>query len=128
MTPSDFRWGLQIYLKISYLKFRYFCSGFAVGTLVDFAIWTACLSPFWGALLWSFWQGSVRPRLIPRREIVAKVEEVYARHGERAFDFACSEEYRAWYDSDAFEQGRWRRVREEIMRRERALGYAFHKI
>ncbi len=97
-------------------------------TWVSAIIWVVCLSPIWGTLLWSVWQGSVRPRLIPRREIAAKVEEVYAQHGERAFDIVCMEEHRAWYDSDIFEQGRWARVRSEIMRRERARGFTFSRV
>lgn len=29
----------------------------------------AITSPFWGVLLWVLWEGTVRPRLIPRAEI-----------------------------------------------------------
>lgn len=80
----------------------------------------AALSPIWGAFLWEFWEGGVRPRLIPRAEIDALSAAMLARHGDRAEEMAFIEEDRAWRYSDSFEQGRWRRVRKRIegMRRD----------
>lgn len=91
-------------------------------------VWALCLSPIWGTLVWCLWEGSIKPRLIPHIEIIKAVEKLYADHSENAFEMACTNEHRAWYDCDSFEQGRWRRIREEIMRRERAKGYSFAKV
>lgn len=94
----------------------------------NLVMWLVCLSPIWGTFLWCFWEGFVQPGLIPRNKINAEVEKLYTHHGDEAFEHACMKEQHAWYDSDGFEQGRWRRVRREIMRRERALGTTFRKL
>lgn len=94
--------------------------GWALGILV--------LSPIWGAFLWHIWEAFFRPRLINREEIVAKADELWESDNKCAFDIACAEEHRAWHYCDSFEQGRWRRIREEIMRRERARGATFLKV
>lgn len=91
-------------------------------------IWVVCLSPIWGAFAWGFWEGSIRPGLIPRDEIVGQADRLWAIDDDRAFDKACMEEHAAWYRSNIFEQGRWRRIRREIMRRERASGATFRKV
>ena len=92
------------------------------------ALWFLCLYPIWGTFLWCFWEGSIRPRLIPRAEIVAEADELWAEDDEQAFEHACAEEHSAWYRSATFEQGKWKRVREEIMRRERSRGATFQKL
>lgn len=97
-------------------------------TWLEIAVWAVCLSPVWGTLLWCVWEGSVRPRLIPRQEILAEADRLWAQDRERAFELACIEEHAAWHRSETFEQGRWRRIREEIMRRERARGTTFRKV
>jgi len=97
-------------------------------TWIETAIWIVCLSPIWGAFAWCFWEGSVRPRLIPRSEISAEADRLWAEDSKRAFERACIEEHAAWYRSQEFEQGRWRRIREEIMRREEAQGTNFRKV
>jgi len=78
----------------------------------------AATSPIWGALLWVLWQGSIRPRLIPRAEIDALAATMVARHGPRAEEVASAEEEQAWRNSCPFEQGKWRRVRKRIERLE----------
>ena len=78
----------------------------------------AATSPIWGALLWVLWQGSIRPRLIPRAEIDALAATMVARHGRRAEEVACAEEEQAWRNSRPFQQGKWRRVRKRIERLE----------
>jgi hypothetical protein len=78
----------------------------------------AVTSPIWGALLWVFWQGSIRPRLIPRAEIDALAAELLARHGPGAEEVAAAEEGQAWRNSDPFERGKWRQVRKRIERLE----------
>lgn len=86
------------------------------------------LSPIWGSFLWHLWEAVIRPRLIKRAEISEKADELWERDKDQAFDIACAEERRAWHCCDSFEQGRWRRVREELMRRERARGTTFQKL
>ena len=78
----------------------------------------AVASPIWGPLLWVFWQGSLRPRLIARADIDALAAEMLARHGRRAQEVAAAEEEQAWRNSRPFEQGKWRRVRKRIERLE----------
>ncbi len=95
---------------------------------METALLTLCLFPLWATLLWILWRGSIGPRLIPRGEIIAAMEELYDRHGEQAFEIACAREHRAWRDDDFFEQGRWRRIRNEIMRREGERGVGFSRI
>lgn len=94
---------------------------------IEITIWVLSLSHIWGAALWCLWQGVIRPRLIPHKEIVEQVETLYARYGDEAFDIACANEHGAWQNCNAFSQGRWQRIREEIMRRERKLGFVFSK-
>lgn len=80
-------------------------------------VWTgigAAASPIWGTLLWLFWEGSVRPRLIPDGQIDFLASVMLARHGRRAEQMAFIEEDRAWRCSHSFERGKWRRVRKRI--------------
>ena len=65
----------------------------------------AVTSPIWGALLWVLWQGSIRPRLIPRTEIDSLAAEMVARHGPRAAEMAFIEEDRAWRYSRPLSKG-----------------------
>lgn len=95
---------------------------------VEFAICVVCLSPVWGAFVVEIWEGIIKPRCIPQKEIFDAVEKLYADYSEDAFNTACAYEQRACHDCDSFEQGRWRRIREEIVRRERLQGYTFRKI
>jgi hypothetical protein len=82
----------------------------------------ACSAPIWGALLWELWDGAVRPRLIRRDVIDRAAAAILAEHGERAEQMALIAEHRAWYESDSFKQGGWRRIlkRIAVLRRERA--------
>lgn len=73
--------------------------------------------PIWGTLLWHTWELSIRPRLIPVGEIMALADELIAKHGPRAEEMAFIEEDRAWRYSEAFQQGKWHRVRRELWRR-----------
>ena len=89
-------------------------------TVKEAVIWiviAAAASPIWGVLLWVLWQGSIRPRLIPRAEIDALAAELLARHGPRAEEVASAEEEQAWRNSRPFEQGKWWRVRKRIEER-----------
>ena len=95
---------------------------------VKIAVSIICLSPIWGAFVWEVWQGVVRPAMITRDEINTKVDRLMLRDDGRGFEAACCEEHAAWYRSESFEQGRWRRIRKEIMRRERKLGVNFRRV
>lgn len=80
----------------------------------DFVWWVivcVCTTPIWGSLVWVIWEGSIRPRLIPRSEIEEEARRYLARWGDRAAEMAFIEEDRAWRYSETFEQGRWHRVR-----------------
>jgi hypothetical protein len=66
-------------------------------------------SPIWGAFLWEVYEFRIRPLFIPCEEIDRLVEQMMRRDDpEQA---ALIEEHAAWYRSDSFEQGKWRRVR-----------------
>lgn len=82
---------------------------------VTVGILTMTTFPIWGTLLWEIWEGFIRPRLICAREIDALVSDLVNRHGERAAEMAFINEDRAWRYSDSFEQGKWRRVRRQIL-------------
>jgi hypothetical protein len=73
-------------------------------------------SPIWGAFIWVTWEGEIRPRFIPEAEINTLANDHMARFGERAAETAFIEEDRAWRYSDSFNQGKWKRVRQEIDR------------
>lgn len=68
------------------------------------------------AALHHAWQFRIRPLLIPAKEIRLLVDELVAEHGDRAEEVAFINEDRAWRYSDSMEQGKWRRVREELAR------------
>lgn len=68
---------------------------------------------------WEFWQGSIRPRLMRRVVVTRLADELVAKYGDRADEMALTFAHRGWYDSDSFEQGKWRRVRKELQRRGR---------
>jgi hypothetical protein len=96
----------------------------ATNSYGSFLLWLAlgvASAPIWGAILWTLWQGAVRPRLIPRAEVERLAAELLARYGDRAEEVAFAKEYGAWRDSDVYEQGKWRRVR-SIIERYRAVG------
>jgi hypothetical protein len=89
-------------------------------TLGDKIFWVvvgAATAPVWGTLLWCVWEGEIRPLLIPNAEIDRLAAEMIARHGHEAEEQAAADEQTAWYNSDATEQGKWRRVRRRIARR-----------
>lgn len=84
-------------------------------TLIAFA-----LLPFFIALAWSLYEGSILPRMIPRAEIDALTDELMRRYPNDPEDAAFNETYAAWHRSNSFEQGKWHRVRKEVRRRLRA--------
>jgi hypothetical protein len=81
---------------------------------VGWAVLAIGLTPVLGTLLYEMWQGTVRPRLVPRRIIDCAAAAILARHGDQAEEMALIAEDRAWSYSDSFKQGCWRRVRKRI--------------
>lgn len=77
------------------------------------------VSPILLIFAFCFWNGRVRPRFIPQREIDGLVDLLIARHGDNAEEAAAGEEFYHWRDSDEFQHGKWRRIRREIARRSR---------
>lgn len=67
--------------------------------------------------LWVEWHGRIRPMFIPHAEIERMADELVEKHRESAEEMAFIEEDRAWRYSQTFEQGKWRRVRKELERR-----------
>ena len=94
--------------------------GDGVDTFKQMILWFiigAASAPIWGSLLYVLWQGVVRPRLIPAKEIERLAAQMVERHGDRAADAVFANEYHAWRCSNGFEQAKWRRVRCQIERR-----------
>ena len=75
-----------------------------------------CLSPIWGSLLWFMYESYIRPARIPKQYIGALAAEMRRRNPADPEDAAFTEEQVAWHRSDMFEQGKWRRVRREIVK------------
>ncbi|MEA2885112.1 MAG: hypothetical protein QOH32_4368 [Bradyrhizobium sp.] len=85
-------------------------------------ILAACLAPIWGTLLWELWEGSVRPRLVPRDIIQRAAAAMLVRHGDGAERMAFIAEDRAWRYSESFKQGCRQRVRKRIAAIRRQAG------
>jgi hypothetical protein len=60
---------------------------------------------------------SIRPSLIPRAEIEALADELMRRQPDDPEGAAFAAECAAWYRSENFEEGKWRRVRRAVRRR-----------
>jgi len=75
------------------------------------------LSPIVIGIGWAVIEGSILPRLVPRKEIEAMADEVMRKHPSDPEDWAFMEEHAAWYRSLSFEQGKWHRVRKLIRKR-----------
>ena len=71
------------------------------------------VSPIGCALGTVFINGTVKPMLIPASEIDAIAADLIGRFRDPK-GAALIEEYAAWYRSDNFAQGKWRRVRKRI--------------
>jgi hypothetical protein len=70
-----------------------------------------------GVVGWHTWAFRICPLFIPKAEINAIVDELIEKHGPDAEDWARGYEEEAWYRSEIFEQGKWRRIRRELWRR-----------
>ncbi len=71
-------------------------------------------APIWGAFLWHAYEFRVRPLFIRHEEIEGLVAGMLERDNPE--EAAFTEEQAAWYRSDTFEQGKWRRVRKALRR------------
>ena len=74
----------------------------------------SCLSPIWGSLLWFIYESYIRPARIPKEDIGVLADEMRRRNPADPEDAASTEEQAAWHRSDMFEQGKWRRVRNQL--------------
>ncbi len=83
----------------------------------DLGWFALAVSPIALGVGWVVYEGLIRPRLIPRAQIEASADEVMRNHPEDPEEWAFMEEHAAWHRSNAFEQGKWRRVRKVIRRR-----------
>lgn len=71
------------------------------------------LSPIILAFAWVFIDGTIRPMLIPSDVIERIAADLISRYNDPE-EAAAIEEHAAWYRSNNFEQGKWRRVRKFI--------------
>ncbi|MFB9949975.1 hypothetical protein ACFFP0_14010 [Rhizobium puerariae] len=71
------------------------------------------LSPIILAFGCVFIDGTIRPMLVPKAEIERMAADLISRHNDPE-EAAAIEEHAAWYRSNNFEQGKWRRVRKLI--------------
>lgn len=76
------------------------------------------LAPAVITFVWVTWENSVLPALIPKSEITAQANELIEEYSDRAEEVAANREYEAWYRSELTDQGKWKRVRREITRRQ----------
>jgi len=83
--------------------------------VVKWTMIALALSPIILAFASVFIDGTIRPMLIPDAEIKRLAAELISRH-ENPEEVAFIEEHSAWYRSNNFEQGKWRRVRNETKR------------
>lgn len=70
------------------------------------------------------WHESIKPRLIPREEILRLADDITVRHPDDPDYAAYRELEAAWWKSDGAEQVKWKRVLKEIRRREASAGTA----
>lgn len=84
---------------------------------LPFLIFSAFVLSVFG---WSQWQFRIQPLRISKNEINGIVDELIAKHGADADEWAAIEEHAAWYRSNTAKQGKWRRIRKELLRRQQA--------
>ena len=62
-------------------------------------------------------EGSMRPRLIPRTEIERLADDLMRRYPADPEHAAFLKEHAAWFESESYERGKWHRVRKLIRKR-----------
>lgn len=83
--------------------------------------WIALVSvgvPALGALGFQLYRFCYLPLRIPRAEIQRLADEIARDHPDDPDLAAFREEETAWYRGETVEQGKWRRVRRALRRRE----------
>lgn len=86
-------------------------------TAFKWLIIAASLSPIIGAIGWVIWDMEIRPRLIPRDEIERLADDIMRRYPDDPEEAAFIEEHAAWFRSNSYEQGKWKRVRKLLLYR-----------
>lgn len=84
--------------------------------LLRWTVGVVIASPILIAVIWEVWEGCIRVRLMPTREIVSFARGLREKHGRRAAEIAFINEDRAWRYSDSFERGKWRRVKRHLQK------------
>lgn len=85
--------------------------------LAAWAPWIAFAGLMLVGLVWMLWDLHVAPYLLPREDVEREADEIMANFADPA-DEAFQREWRAWHRCEGPEQGRWRRVRRIIQRRQ----------
>lgn len=80
--------------------------------------WIAVVGFMLVGLIWTLWDLHVAPYLLPREDVEREADEITANFADPA-DEAFQREWRAWHRCEGRQQGRWRRVRHIIRRRQR---------
>ncbi|MCO5131825.1 MAG: hypothetical protein M9932_14885 [Xanthobacteraceae bacterium] len=88
-----------------------------ITTILKWVAIGVAASPIIVGIGWSIVEASILPRFIPRSEIDGLADDIMRRRPNDAEEAAFIEEHAAWYRSQDYEQGKWRRVRKEIRRR-----------
>jgi hypothetical protein len=70
--------------------------------------------PIAGVFLYAAYDHQVRPLFIPKAEIERLARELIAKYPDNPEQAAFNEEYSAWRNSNGFDQGKWKRVRQII--------------
>lgn len=83
------------------------------------AFWMIAAAPALIALVWHLYELVILPAQISRKEIRELATTLILLHQDRAAQYAYELELQAWENSETTEQGKWRRVRREIKRRNR---------
>ncbi len=90
---------------------------YPVAVVLEWFFLGVATCPIWGSLLLHVWEYFIRPRFVPKAEIVKLADALIAAYGADAEERARMEENHAWRRCDAAEQGVWKRVRREMSRR-----------
>lgn len=76
------------------------------------------LAPPVVAIVWVVWEACLLPASLSKSEIVEQADAMIDAHGDRAESVVSNRELDAWHRSNLADQGKWRRVRREIKRRQ----------
>ena len=82
--------------------------------IIWWALTIVCTAPIWGTLIWFLNELYIRPLLIPKAEIKRLADQLKLNHPANPVEAAFDEELNAWYRSETFEQGKWRRVKRSL--------------